>query len=117
MNRGEIWLLNLEPTLGAEINKTRPVVILSSNSIGKLPLRVVVPITDWKPHYQQAHHWMIKLTPNSTNCLSKISVADTFQVRSVSTLRFIKKIGELSSNEMNQISYAIGLVIEYPQLD
>ena len=83
MDRGEIWLINLEPTLGAEINKTRPVIIVNSNSIGKLPLRVVVPLTDWKTHYQLAH-WMVKIEPNSKNGLSKVSAADSFQIRSVS---------------------------------
>ena len=31
MNRGEIWLVNLEPTIGAEMNKIRPVLIISDN--------------------------------------------------------------------------------------
>ncbi len=35
--RGEIWLVNLEPTIGAEIKKTRPTIIISSDVIGKLP--------------------------------------------------------------------------------
>lgn len=51
MKRGEIWLINLDPTLGAEIRKTRPAVIVSSDVLGKLPLSVIVPITDWKDHY------------------------------------------------------------------
>ncbi len=38
MLRGEIWLLNLDPTVGAEIQKTRPGIIVSDNSIGILPL-------------------------------------------------------------------------------
>ena len=62
--RGEIWLVNLDPTVGAEIQKrlapvgfpdaksetrqTRPAIIISSDYIGKLPLKLVVPITDWK---------------------------------------------------------------------
>ncbi|MEI6065034.1 MAG: type II toxin-antitoxin system PemK/MazF family toxin, partial [Pseudanabaena sp. ELA748] len=48
-NRGEIWLVNLEPTVGAEIRKTRPVVVISSDAIGKLPIKLIAPITDWKP--------------------------------------------------------------------
>ncbi len=114
MNRNEIWLINLDPTIGAEIKKTRPVVIMSSNSIGKLPLRVVVPLTDWKEHYQQAP-WMVKINPSVKNGLKKTSSADAFQIRSVSTSRFIKKIGEIPSSELNKIAYSIGLVIEYPQ--
>ena len=47
MNRGELWLIDLEPTIGAEIKKTRPVIIVSSDTIGILPLKVIVPITDF----------------------------------------------------------------------
>ena len=112
MDRGEIWLINLDPTLGAEIRKTRPVVIVSSNAIGVLPLRVVVPLTDWKNHYQPAE-WMVKIIPNKGNGLSKDSAADTFQIRSVSTTRFVQKIGEISLEEMDKIVNAIALVIEY----
>ena len=46
MKQGEIWLINLDPAIGAEIKKTRPAVIVNDNSLGKLPLKVVVPITD-----------------------------------------------------------------------
>ena len=38
MRQGEIWLINLEPTIGAEIKKTRPAVIVNDNALGKLPL-------------------------------------------------------------------------------
>jgi mRNA-degrading endonuclease toxin of MazEF toxin-antitoxin module len=47
MRRGEIWLINLDPTVGAEIMKTRPAVIVSDDAIGVLLLKVIVPITDW----------------------------------------------------------------------
>lgn len=52
MNRGEIWLVNLDPTLGAEIRKTRPVIVVNSDSIGALPIRLVAPITELKGHFQ-----------------------------------------------------------------
>jgi len=45
-NRSEIWLVNLDPTLGSEIRKIRPVVVISSDSIGKLPIKLIAPITD-----------------------------------------------------------------------
>jgi mRNA interferase MazF len=84
MRRGEIWLISLDPTVGAELQKTCPAIIVSSDAIGVLPLRVVVPITDWKEHYELAG-WMVKIMPNTTNCLTKPSTVDTFQIRSVST--------------------------------
>ena len=46
--RGEIWLIDFDPALGAEIQKIRPAVIISMDTIGRLPLRMVVPVTDWK---------------------------------------------------------------------
>ena len=46
MRRGEVWLINLDPTIGAEIRKTRPVVIVNYDAIGILPLKVSVPITE-----------------------------------------------------------------------
>jgi mRNA interferase MazF len=46
MLRGEIWLVNLEPTVDREIRKTRPCVIINDDAIGVLPLKVIVPITD-----------------------------------------------------------------------
>ena len=46
MKQGEICLINLDPTIGAEIKKRRPAVIVNDNSLGKLPLKIIVPITD-----------------------------------------------------------------------
>ncbi|MGH8603716.1 MAG: type II toxin-antitoxin system PemK/MazF family toxin, partial [Gammaproteobacteria bacterium] len=39
INRGEVWLVSLDPTIGQELKKTRPAVVISSNSIGRLPLK------------------------------------------------------------------------------
>jgi len=47
MKQGEVWLINLDPTIGSEIKKTRPAIIVNDNSLGKLPLKVIVPLTDW----------------------------------------------------------------------
>jgi len=47
--RGEIWLVRFDPSIGAEIRKLRPAVVLSLDKIGRLPLRIVVPVTDWRP--------------------------------------------------------------------
>jgi mRNA interferase MazF len=113
MNRGEIWLVNLEPTIGEEIKKTRRVVIVSSDEIGILKLRVVVPLTEWKDHYKGSP-WMTQLIPNSNNNLVKPSVADAFQIRSISINRFIELKGSVSTNELMNIINAIDAVIESP---
>ena len=48
MRRGKIWLINLDPTVGAEIRRTRPAVVVNDDAVGILPLRVIVPVTEWK---------------------------------------------------------------------
>lgn len=77
MNQGEVWLINLEPTLGSEIKKIRPCIIVNDNDLGKLPLKIIVPLTDWKDRYSFAP-WMIKISPDANNNLSKVSAADCF---------------------------------------
>jgi len=54
MRRGEVWFINLDPTIGAELKKTRPAVIVNDDAVGLLPLKVIVPLTAWKEHYRQA---------------------------------------------------------------
>ena len=110
MRRGEIWLINLDPTLGAEIRKTRPAVIVNDDAVGILPLKVVVPITDWKEHYTVAP-WMSKIDPDAQNGLSKPSAADAFQVRSLSQERFVRRLGQLSAENMQAISQALAVVL------
>ncbi len=41
-------MINLDPTVGAEIKKTRQPIIVNDNALGKLPLKIIVPVTDWK---------------------------------------------------------------------
>jgi len=59
VQRGEIWLINLDPTIGAEIRKSRPAVIVNDDAIGILPLKVIVPITEWKEQYAAAP-WLVR---------------------------------------------------------
>ena len=110
MIRSEIWLINLDPTIGAEIKKTRPAIIVSHDNIGILPLRVIVPITNWQERYATAP-WLIKIEPTTLNGLQKTSCADTFQVRSVAQQRFLKKLGELSEIEMEAITKGLAVVL------
>ena len=109
MKQGEIWLINLDPTVGAEITKTRPAIIVSDNSLGKLPLKVIVPITDWKERYEIAP-WMVKIEPDNVNGLTKDSSADCFQVRSVSEERFVRKIG-IALDIMDDIKIGLSKVL------
>lgn len=110
MKQGEVWLINLDPTVGSEIRKTRPAIIVNDNALGKLPLKIIVPITDWKINYSVAI-WMVKLEPDQINGLAKTSSADCFQIRSVSETRFIRKLGHITNSQLTDIKQAIAAVI------
>jgi len=110
MHRGEVWLINLEPTIGAEIKKTRPAVIVNDDAVGILPLKVIVPITDWKDRYTVAP-WMVRLEPDVENGLDKLSAADAFQVRSVAQERLVRRLGILSDTVMQEIAGALAVVL------
>ncbi len=110
--RGDIWLANFDPTVGAEIKKIRPAVVVSSDGVGKLPIKLIAPITDWKEYYA-GNIWHIKIEPNTTNSLTKASAVDVLQLRSMDVQRFIRRIGKCSTEIMEEIAAAIAAVVEY----
>jgi len=105
-----VWLLRFDPTRGAEIGKTRPAVVVNPKSVGRLPLRIVVPVTEWAAKYANVP-WLVYLRPQRGNGLSKDSAADCFQVKSVSIGRFVKKVGDLRADELEEISAAVALCV------
>jgi mRNA interferase MazF len=107
--RGEIWRVRFDPARWAEIGKERPAVV-SPNSVGKLPLRIVVPITGWDLGYATAP-WHVGLRPSRRNGLSKTSSADCFQVKSISLERFEAKLGDVEAEDLEEISAAIAICV------
>jgi mRNA interferase MazF len=104
--RGEVWLVEFQPSRGAEISKTRPAVVVSLDSVGVLPLRLVVPFTSWQPQFTGAP-WLIPILPTPTNGLTNQSAADAFQTSSFSTERFLKRLGQLDDPDVDKIAGAI----------
>ena len=112
VQRADIWLVNLDPTIGTEIRKTRPVVVVSSDAVGTLPIRLVAPLTEWKDHFA-GNLWHIKLLPDRANGLAKASAVDALQLRGVDVLRFVQKLGQITPTAMRSIIEAIAIVVEY----
>ena len=83
---------------------------ISEDAVGRLPLRIVVPVTEWKPAYAK-YTWFVHLPVTYTNGLEKDSGADAFQVKSVSTARFVKRLGELPDSQLEQIAAAIAICV------
>jgi mRNA interferase MazF len=110
--RGEIWLVNFNPTSGDEIRKTRPAIVLSSDAVGVLNLKIVVPLTAWRPEREKLL-WLVTLIPDKENGLEKKSSADLLQVRSVSVNRFIRKLGNTRALQMEELLQALAIVLEW----
>jgi mRNA interferase MazF len=107
MIRGEIWRVVLDPTVGAEIRKTRPAVILNDDAVGALPLRIMAPVTLWKPEYEDVP-WMVELPQSCV--LERRSVVDLFQLRSLSTTRCVERIGTVDGPMMETLERRLCMV-------
>ena len=108
--RGEVWHVDFDPARGAEIRKTRPAVMLNVMTAGKLPLRVIVPLTEWQPPFARAF-WMVRVEPDSANGLSKPSAADAFQVRSFALERFAERTGTFTLEQTEAVARAVAAVV------
>lgn len=130
--RGDIWLVNFNspmsnkqvaasapasklPTAGDEIFKVRPALVLSIVANWEVDLRIVVPLRSWKEWFaKNGYFWIIHIQRDGTNRLKKDSGADTFQVKSVSTQRFVRRIGNVLPNQLDLIAATVAFNIGAP---
>lgn len=110
--RGEIWLVDLAPTVGDEIKKVRPAVVVGSDALGVLRVKLVAPITSWN-HTFSGKLWLVPLQPDGVNGLSGDSVVDVLQLRGVAFERFTKKLGKVSAAQLEEIAAAVAIAVEY----
>jgi mRNA interferase MazF len=109
IKRGEIWLANLDPTIGNEINKTRPVVIVSNNTNNAHNnVLSILPVTSNTNHIFSFEVFLQKGIAN----LPKDSKVKADQIRSIDKVRLIKKIGTIPATYINQINNAIQLHLD-----
>ncbi len=96
MNRGDLFWVNLNPTVGSEIRKQRPCVILSANPINKARRTVVVvPLST-----AAKEHPPIVV---SVYALGRDAVAVCDQIRAIDKTRLVKYAGRLSPQDMEKI--------------
>lgn len=108
--RGEIWLVNFAPQVGAEIQKQRPALVVSARGLMPLATRIVVPFRDHKSHHHTKAYY-VTFHPSAQNGLSKESTADCSQVKSFDTARFLRRLGEASAPELSAVIDALALCI------
>ena len=104
VQRGDIFWANLDPTIGVEIKKTRPVVVVSNNVINqRSQLVIVLPLTTNIAHLSPSH----VLIPRGEGGLSQDSKVLTEQIRAMDKERLTGKVGALSELFLRLIEQAI----------
>jgi len=105
MNRGDVFMANLDPTIGAEVNKTRPVLIISNNANNKHSTIVTaIPITS---NITKVYPFEVFLDKKESG-LPKISKVQCNQIRSIDKNRIIKnRIGHLNNSLLQKVKAAL----------
>ncbi|MCK9272635.1 type II toxin-antitoxin system PemK/MazF family toxin [Candidatus Gracilibacteria bacterium] len=107
-SQGDIYLANLNPTLGQEQSGIGPVLIVSGNSFNQNNnIFIVCPITSKLKKY----YGDLIVKPNKTNGLSEISEILGFQIRTLSKERLIKKIGNIEKFEVDNVLNGINILL------
>jgi mRNA interferase MazF len=110
MRQGDIWLADLDPTEGSEQAGRRPVVVISGDTMNSaLPVAIVVPMSSQLKSYPTS----VLLRPNRVNGLKKDAEALPFQVRTLAKVRFIKRIGRVTPEELRNIVKGLFVVLTY----
>lgn len=114
-NRGEVWVVDLNPSIGSETRKQHPCLVISADSLSRIPVRIVVPLSGWRSKHDH-WPWCIRIQPDLPNGLDKASAADALQVRclSVEHARFRRRLGKVDSRTLDDVVLAVGLCIQHP---
>ncbi len=107
--RGEIYWVNLDPTVGSEISKTRPALIISNNTGNQYASRVIIaPISSSGSGMSKVYPFEVLIQAGEGG-LSHRSKALLDQIRTVDKRRLGQKIGTLTTKHMKQVDHAIRL--------
>ncbi len=109
--RGEIWWVVLGPTKGSEIRKTRPCVVIGTDALRQLPMRIVVPLTTWRPKHKK-RPWCAVVDADGRNGLHRTSAADAVQIRAVAVERFQRGLGVADARTLSQVLAAVALCLD-----
>lgn len=105
MKRGEAWWVNFDPSIGGEIRKKRPAIIVSNDAANKYLNRVqVVPLTSGTENLYPSEAYV--------TVAGKKGKAMADQLATVSKLRLTKRIGVLSDEDMKGIVEAIKVQLD-----
>lgn len=99
VSKYDVWLVNLDPTTGSEVKKTRPCVVVSPDAMNKwIKTIIVVPMTSSNKAY-------VSRVPVEFRGVKGQAMLD--QIRTIDKQRLVKKLGEVDSVEAKQISNSL----------
>lgn len=97
----------MEPVVGAEIGKRRPVLVVSNDESNQFSDTVtIVPLTSQPPRRKYLYEVIV---PQGTASLSRASRAKANQIRTISKLRLLKLVGDLPSRYYPEIHRALAV--------
>lgn len=103
--RGEVWWVRLEPTLGSEIGKTRPCLVLSANILNERRRTVVVVPLSSSP--RPSPPILVPL-----ECAGRRVVAVTDRIRAVAKERLHERLAEVSSSDLLAVETGVRRILE-----
>ena len=111
VNQYEIWIADLNPQLGTEAGKTRPVLIDQTNLLNKIshPSTVICPITTNVQN--DANILRVHLKKGMANLNEDCDVMID-QIRAIDNKRLIKKVGNLPTDLIEKIKENIAIIID-----
>lgn len=110
MLQKDIYLTDLDPIKGKEQRGKRPAVIISGNAMNKnLEIFIICPISSKIKNYAGC----VKIAKNRINKLSEDSEIITFQIRTIAKERMIKKIGEITDDQLKEIFNSLSEIFYY----
>lgn len=110
--RGEVWLVDLNPTRGQEIQKTRPAIVISSDLFDRIALKIAIPITSWQSKFSN-RPFIVRIDANAENGLEFDSAGNILQIRSLSTDRFVKRLGQVSPEILEELLAGLIVCTDY----
>ena len=110
IKRGDIWLVNLDPTIGHEIKKSRPAVIIQNDLGNKYsPITIIAPITS--QNTEKVYPIEVFLA-RKVSGLDKDSKVLLNQIRAIDKRRLLKKLSKIDAETLEIISEALAISLD-----